>query len=207
MRAEVIIIGGGPSLKGFDFNRLHGHDCIAANQAVFDTPSPRYFVTVDQTFLHKIKRPIPLSTTRVFIVNMATGFLIEQDGRIIDKRMNLVYDFSQFDTIIKSLRCDGVGQTIRDFRNGANSGFAALQLALLLGYTRIRLLGIDLTTSGNITHYHKAYSSIRPGFLEKFHNHFIGAIPEIKRLYPDVELISCSPISKLNSLLPYQEFI
>lgn len=207
---EVAIIGGGPSLINFNFRKLKRIDCIAVNQSIFDVPNAKYFVTVDQTFLHKITTRLPElikhPAKKIFIVNMATGHLIEKSGKIIDQRFNLIYDFSLFQEVIKSWRCDGISTSYNDFRNGANSGFAALQLALLLGYKTIRLLGIDLTINGPSTHYHQAYSGIRDGFLDKFTNCFRLAIPEIKQSYPDVKLISCSPISKLNDLIPFEEF-
>ena len=104
------------------------------------------------------------------------------------------------------MSCSGIGTTFNDIRNGANSGFSALQIALIKGYKTIKLLGIDLATNGPVTHYHNAYSGIKDGFLANFIKHFREAIPHINKIYPDVKLISCSPISKLNDLIEYQEF-
>ncbi len=203
--SEVVIIGGGPSLYGFDFNRLKSHTCIVANHAINDIPWATYFVTTDQTYLRKTKVKLPKTTTKVFVTNMATGFLVEKDGQVIDRRMNLIYDFSQFDVVIKSTKSEGIGKTFNDFRNGANSGFCAFQLALLLGFKTIKLLGIDLNINSK-THYHSAYSGMKPGSLDRFYEHFESGIKLSRIKYPDVQILSCSPISRLNSILAYQEF-
>ena len=42
MNDSVFIVGGGPSLKNFDFNFLKGKDVIAVNKAVFGVPDPKW---------------------------------------------------------------------------------------------------------------------------------------------------------------------
>ena len=41
------IVGGGPSLTGFDFSQLNGYDVIAVNKAVEYVHNPKYFITCD----------------------------------------------------------------------------------------------------------------------------------------------------------------
>ena len=51
---EVFIIGGGSSLKNFQFECLTDRDTITINMSIFHVPNPNYFITVDYTFLYKM---------------------------------------------------------------------------------------------------------------------------------------------------------
>lgn len=208
MQEEVFIVGGGPSLRGFDFSLLKNRKVIATNAAIFDIPNADYFITIDATFKNKIGARIKVledsRATKLFVANFANPYIIEKDGKIIDQRFSFTYDLDMFDTIIKSHRFDGFGKCFKDFRNGANSGYCALQLAIILGYKKINLLGIDLSTN-NRTHYHNVYSGVKAGFMEKFVKYWETGLVELKAEHPDIEVISCSKSSRLNSIIKYRD--
>jgi hypothetical protein len=101
-----------------------------------------------------------------------------------------------------------MGKTFEDFHCGSDSGFAALQLAVILGYERIYLLGFDFCTSGTITHYHDDYKSFPPSEdyqkkLDEFMISYPLALQELRER--GIQVISSSPISKLNEYILYQD--
>lgn len=203
---DIYIVGGGPSLKKFNFERLKNKTTIATNMAIFDVPEADYFITVDYTFLKKMGsltgKFLSNKSSKFFIVNLANNYLKESNGNITDNRFNWVYDLSLFDIIIKSRQACGFGFSFNDFRSGTNSGYCAIQLAILMGYTRIHLLGIDLTVRVR-THYHRKYRN-NPKFARALNTHvsyFISGIEQLKT--SGVELISRSDISLLNKTIEH----
>jgi len=210
-RNEVFIVAGGPSLIGFDFTCLRNKDTIVVNKSIFDVPTPDYFITVDYTFLRKIrsKKAVfdSITPTKIFVADFHCKYLREKKGRIVDIRTNLVYELHDFDVIIKAKQIAGIGYTYNDFRTGTNSGYCALQLAVLLGYTEIYLLGVDLTQT-ETTHYHGGYGERPSSFNAKiplYANRFKTGLVQIKQDNAGIEVISCSSISVLNKVIPYQD--
>ena len=210
-KKEIYIIGGGPSLSNFDFSKLKNKNTIAINKSIFDIPSPTYFITLDYIFLRRIKKRIEffksINTSKFFVADFHFPFIQEKNGRIMDVRNDLVYELNDFDVVIKARRAENFGRSFNDFRTGLNSGYCALQLALLLGYEKIYLLGIDLNQSEE-THYHGGYGE-RPGRfkarLPDYFNHFKKALEQLKRTSKNVEVISLSPVSLLNEVIMYQD--
>jgi hypothetical protein len=205
-RRKCFIVGGGPSLEGFDFSILKDVDTIAINQAVFDVPNPNYFVTMDYSFLLKSKDISQIQTNKIFILNKVPKYIQESEGRVVDIRYEYTYDLSKFDMIIKSKNSYGLGGNFGTFVHGNNSGFCALQLALLLGYDDIYLLGIDLVSNRGKTHYHNSYGHCADGFEKTLHEYYAGfklAAGQLGFLFPRVNVFSCSPISLLNQTFSY----
>lgn len=205
---SIYIVAGGPSLKGKSFELLRNKTTIAVNAAIVDVPNPDYFITVDYSFLHKVPNIHNIlensPATKVFVANMTHPFMKEIRGAIADTRFNLVYDLSLFDLIIKSRNVDGIGRTFGAFCSGLNSGYCALQLAILLRAQKVYLLGVDLTVQKN-THYHDWYCTRRERFvrvLGDYLKHWENGLRQIQA-GTDVEVISCSPISPLNEIIPY----
>ena len=108
--------------------------------------------------------------------------------------------------IIKSRKENGIGFEFKDFRHGLNSGFCAFQLALLLGYKEIYLLGIDLNIQGK-THYHGGYNESEYTFAPKLNRYFElfkEAILEVHSKTNEIKIYNCSEDGRLNSILPYR---
>lgn len=211
-KEEVYVIGGGTSLKNKNFQYFRDKDTIAINKSVFNIPYPNYFITMDVTFLKKIQRQIKYfrksTVNKIFILNLGNPNIKERDGKIIDIRWNYIYDMSDFDIIIKSYNRTGIGFYLNDFRNGANSGYCGLQLAIILGYKKINLLGIDMNVSDRLTHFHEGYGEHRKLFqkkLDKYYEFFKIGLQQIKDIRPDIQIYSCSETSKLNQILPYKK--
>ena len=210
MLDEVFVVGGGPSLIGFEWGKLKGKETVAVNAALFDIPQPTYFVTMDHSFLRKIspKKGSFKRTccSKVFVCGMYHDYLQEQRGAIVDTRFNHLYRLEDFDLIVKSRNPEGMGLTFGEFRSGNNSGFCGLQLAVLLGYTKIRLLGFDLKVRMKRTHYHALYGAPRlfSTKLESYRNFFLKGLAQLANDRPDVEVISCVEDCDLNEAIEYK---
>ena len=147
---EIFIVAGGPSVSSFDLTRLKDKCTLAINKSVLFVPEPNYFITVDYTFLKKIDRVAfdKLDCAKFFVADFSFPFIVMVDGHPVDTRWNLIYDLHEFDYLIKAKNQKGFGYTIEDFRTGINSGYCALQLAIILGFKTIYLLGFDLKNIG-----------------------------------------------------------
>ena len=158
------VVGGGPSLNGFDFTQLNGFDTIAVNKAVEYISNPTYFITTDYSYFIKAALPIEKIKQKTkhcyFVANMTHDYMTFQGGRVIDTRRNFVYnDLYQYTSVIESNYTNGFGSSLQEFANGGNSGHCGIQLALLLGYKKIYLLGFDLNAEGQ-THFHQSYRDV-----------------------------------------------
>lgn len=208
MKNEVFIIAGGLSVYETPFSKLKDKDIIVINKTVLDFPNAKYFVTMDYSMLQKLERQGDkidnITATKVFIANFVPPYMKETDGYIVDTRFNLIYDLSLFDMVIKSRKLEGFGYEWNDFRHGDNSGFCAVQFAILQGYKKINLIGFDMCVH-TATHFHGGYGEDINSFrkkLEKYLKTFSEAIKD--ELKPEIKLLSCSSISELNSILKYR---
>jgi hypothetical protein len=206
MKSEVFVLGGGPSLKDFDFHKLTDRETIVTNKSILEVSSPSYFISVDYTFPRKIgiARFGQIKAPKIFVADFSHSFLTEKNGQIVDERFNLIYHLNDFNVVVKSYRADGIGYSFDDFRTGLNSGFCALQLAVILGYEKIYLLGVDLTVTDR-THFHSGYGESLQTFSEKlrlYENYFRKGLLELSG--SRTKVISCSPTSNLNDVIPYK---
>lgn len=196
---------------GFDFCTLTNKCTIAVNRSIFNLSNANYFVTVDYTFLNKINRRRFdfISTTKFFIADFSFPFMKEINGIVTDTRFNMQYDIHGFHALVKAKGQEGIGYSFADFRTGMNSGFCALQLAIILGFKKIYLLGIDLTHQCN-THYHGGYGENSDTFnskLNTYFNYFKIGLEQLKQERPGIEVISCSKNSRLNDIIPYEDLL
>lgn len=205
---EVFIVGGGPSLFGKNLKQLANKNTIVINKSILHVPFPNYYLTMDYTSLRKIPvkgQPV----NKVFVAKFSS--LEDRGGALYDRRNNLVYTdlYSSFDMICIARHDNGFGTTWRDFCCGNHSGHAAIQFALLMGYERIYLLGFDYTTIGDHTHFHNGYGQILEWYnplLQKYATNLLLALKDLNKFNVPREVISCSKISSLNTVLPYVEW-
>lgn len=188
---ECWIVGGGPSLRGFDFSRMDGHLVIAVNRA------------------HEFCRAsVVLGMDRIFWAGIYEGPV----------RANLVFSDQQRDKLMNSpvaklwvvsgndevhgggdiQRVPRVGRNERMSSSladgivcGGNSGLAAINVACILGASKINLLGFDMRgADGKRAHFHDGYSNQQK---DSVYQQFVNSIEKLG--YPlagfeDVEIVN-----------------
>lgn len=211
MGRKVILLGGGPSAARIDFRRMAatGVDVIGVNKAFLSGVRLASWVTMDYTFFAKLTTPErgkfeKARFPKFFIANFGSGKLIHEGGRITDPRSSMVYDLKGMDVVVKSTDPrPGLGDSWTDFRCMGNSGGCALQLAVLLGYDTVYLVGYDYRVEGDKTHFHDGYGQDPAEFartLGGYRKAWAFASRDLKRM--GVRVYSCSPISSLNRYFP-----
>jgi len=214
-RDRVFLVGSGPSLHNFNFKVLKNEDTICVNSSVFDVPRANFFITKDYFFLRKYLinclhsksngAKIWNSVVKIFVACYVGGSLQDINDEIVDVSHKINYDLCPIDWVIKNDKQHGIGLSLNDFRCGVDSGYGALQLAVLLGYKEIFLAGYDMCAQKK-THYHDRYGKRDvEDFQKKLDGYFqfyVRAFQELKNMN-QVKLYSCSIISKFNVHIEY----
>ena len=139
------IIAGGPSLTGFDFNRLKGKGrIIAINRAFEYAPWADILFFMDNKFYklcHEGERQI--------LWNEFKGHKVFLD--LMGRKYEDCYH-------LRSLGRVGLSRSFaQGLYHGNNSGVGALNLALVLKANPIYLLGYDMRFAGGKSHFHSGY--------------------------------------------------
>lgn len=142
---RCFIVGGGPSLKGFDWSQLDGELTIAVNRS-FEYFDPTILFSADNRFWRY----------------MWNGELGEQSTSLFEKFIGIKVGASttlMFPESVKTVNVSGeFGRTFKDgIKIGGNSGYAALNLAVCLGANPIYLLGFDMHTTHRQEWFHDGY--------------------------------------------------
>jgi hypothetical protein len=136
---RVILIGGGPSLKGFDFARLKnsGAVIVAINDAVLHAPFADVAFTIDTLWLEH-RRDVLQRFQGEILAAVPDDYACAIERARLVRRVSAAGLSTRSDTLL----C------------GGNSGFAALGMALMRGAAIVFLLGYDLNEAG---HFHGGY--------------------------------------------------
>jgi hypothetical protein len=177
----VYIIGGGPSLKNFNWDELKGKHLIAINKAYTVLPWAEVLYWTDSRFYRWNKSDIDkLKCLKVTCRNSKDLtddiVLLTVSGKEgIDKRPNFI-------------------------KAGNNSGFAAINVAYHLGAKRIYLLGFDMSSNDKDTHWHEGYGIQHDHSIYK--RSMIGNFNGIFELLKseDIDIWNANPMSQLNSI-------
>tara|TARA_R100000951_G_scaffold105914_1_gene100019 strand:+ start:1099 stop:2565 length:1467 start_codon:yes stop_codon:yes gene_type:complete len=167
---RIFIIGGGPSVNDIDLDLLENEDTMCINASINYVLNPTYFVTMDYSYfdpqrnINTVTEVVSKSMYSYFILNTKHSYITNINGKITDTRNNIIYnELDKFTKVINSnktiINDTGFGQTSSQFAHGENSGFCGIQLATLLGYEEIYLIGFDLNSDDKDTHFHKKYSN------------------------------------------------
>jgi len=221
MKKACYIVGGGTSLTTFDYSWLNGKDVIAVNQSLFHLPNAKYFVTMDYTWVlrngitgdkcrtDKRREFSRHPADKIFVVGFSGDRLQVLDERhIVDNAHGITYDLSPFDRVVHAAAYGGVGPSFDDFHCGSDSGYAGLQLAVVLGYTEIYLLGYDFRATVGGTHFHKDYADRDRRKYDAKLQEFMVPYPmalEVMRKEYGVQVFSCSEMSRLNRYVPFRK--
>jgi hypothetical protein len=185
----VALVGGGPSLAGFDFERLRGRfRVVAINATVFDIPWVDAGFSLDQRAMRnwwgkytKLNIPLYFAIPKSILVNMS-------ERPTANMRFIRRFQGEEFNSAGWMISC------------GGSSGYGALQLAFKKRARKIVLLGFDygFTQPGvwhhNEHHYNfwQSQSTLR---WRQFAASFNVAAPVLKTA--GVEVINASPSSTI----------
>ena len=179
----VYIIGGGPSLRGFDFRLLAttGSKTIAVNKALLSYPNADVLYWTDSRFYTWYKNDIDNFKNLKFTIKAGSQYT--DDVKVLKKG-----------------KAHGLEEDPQILAHGFNSGYAAINLAYHLGASRIILLGFDMGMDGLESHFHDGYPTVPAGnkvYQDKF-------LPGFKQLAAatkaaGVIVLNASPYSKLTA--------
>jgi hypothetical protein len=151
--SKLVVIGNGPSLKGFEFDKLNHVDTLGMNAAYryWDQINwyPTYYVCMDdkvtQTHHKNIKRLIDSGRIKKFFL---TRFMLDFYPELkFDSR---IYFLEQFNEKYSSLAKKYELNTIESkfFKSSApakiTTGSNAVRFGCFLGYKEIAIIGVDL---------------------------------------------------------------
>lgn len=188
MSEHCYVIGSGPSLIGFDFDALPVGPRIGANRSAWLAKCDM-LCTVDRNFHVKEAERI-----KAFGPNAHVATALENG-------LHPETTYWHYGRTIEGLAL--APSTLA----GSNSGFAAFNLAVQLGFTEIALLGFDFKWDGGRSHFHEGYGQ-RPhierqlmGWALAFKNaarqtrergirvtNFVGPMGSNLKAYPSVPL-------------------
>jgi len=186
----IYLIGGGPSLRDFNFNLLKGSKTIAINKAILFYPNADVLFWTDTRFYNWHKNEVDNYKGLKFTLRPSS-------------------QYTEDINLLKKGKPHGLELDDQTLAHGNNSGYAAINLAFHLGARRIILLGFDM---GNhmennklITHFHDGYpSKAAPDHVYK--DKFSPGFSELKSELNDfsnlkglgITVLNASPYSKLN---------
>jgi len=150
---RCFIIGGGESLKGFDFSILSGEKVIAVNRAFETWPDSDIWYAMDVGLYNKIRDGFFDKAEKTDVYAKWKAF---KGLKVYLCPLN-PYKFNDKVYFVRRLNEQEVSSDLsRGIYAGNNSGFGALMLAIALGASPIFLLGFDFKITAT-THYHSGY--------------------------------------------------
>jgi hypothetical protein len=188
---DAYIIGGGPSLRGFDWNLFAGRYTVGCNSAFVLGPrvcSLCFFA--DEHWFHK-------NDTELKQYVDAGGVAVT-NCEYIPQTLPWVRNMARN---MKGLTKDGTVY----FGYGGNSGACTIHLALLMGARRIFLFGFDgkLDREGNSNWHNRLVESPNPTVYRKFEQAFVEIAHTHGEVFPGTEIYNCNP----DSAIPFFAFM
>jgi len=174
---SCFIVGGGPSLRQFDFSLLDGRLSIGINRA-FERFWPTILFAMDVRVLNWIRQGLYGEACRqrfeeyqgLKVWCLLYGAKLPDDVYIVKAFGNFLTSQRQWGTSY----AQGLG-------TGNNSGYAALNLAFILGADPIYLLGYDMKHEGDRSHWHGGHPIKQTvEQVESFRLHFYRAYRKLR---------------------------
>jgi len=184
----TFIVGGGPSLRGFDFAKLRGlGHVVGVNQSMFDAPAD-IGVTMDHAFMQHRR-----SQLETFAASRRALYLV------MPSRWECIVAPIAGATYLLGLPHEGLSLYTDEVRHGGTSGYAALNIAILKRAAMIVLLGFDYSGDAGAFNYHRSYSwgSANEALWPIWARRFDAAAQVCRAL--GVEVINASPTSAVTS--------
>jgi hypothetical protein len=181
----VFLIGGGPSLRGFDLRRLFGRGhLVGINESMFHVPVVAG-VSVDLRFVSsRFDRLAEFAKTTQLFLSLGAEWWNEVDP--VPSAVNLW-----------NSPLPGISHDPALLRRGSTSGYAALNLAVLKRARHIVLLGYDYRNIGGLKNFHDGYSwrPVADALWADWAREFTFAADECKAA--GVSVVNASPASMI----------
>ena len=175
----VILLGGGPSIRGLDFSILPSIGyVVGVNQGMFDCDVDAG-ISIDRTFVRR-----NLAALRAF-ASMSELYLAVGERDDLDLKAIYLRD-----------AMPPLSHDQGSVHPGGTSGYAALNLAVLKGAKRILLLGYDYGAASGRRHYHDAYRMMDPSDDASWRR-WAANFHEASRNLVGVEVMNASPLSRI----------
>jgi hypothetical protein len=187
---DAIIIGGGPSLKGFDWGLIEGEHTIGCNSAF--------------TLGSRVCSICLFSDQHWF--NKYADELKNFDGRVvtqceyINENIHFISKMARHETEMTA-----EGDSLY-FGYGCCSGTSAIHLALLMGAKRVFLLGFDgkLGLERESNWHNRVIEPPNQRVYEKFYRGFDKLAKTYQQVFPGTEIFNCNPESAYTQF-PFKE--
>jgi hypothetical protein len=193
---RCFIIGGGESLKGFDFSKLNGELTIGINKAFQFYQDATINYAMDTDFYNALRegRYDDISGEKLWDKWMSFKglriFLTPMELKEFGKEIYVIKRILDFTINWGDLE-DGI-------HGGRNSGFGAINLAIALGVNKIYLLGYDMKAKTK-SHWHTGYPARNLADfnvkLAEYRKEIEDALPYIQQA--GIEVTNLSPDSDL----------
>lgn len=184
---DVFIVGGGNSLKNFNFKLLEGRCVIATNSAYkyVDESAVLYWADASWGAMWEERGLADHPSKFKFTsrINVTPDLLLKSRGTAGAHYLNLTGS-TGFDPCIDNVR-------------GSNSGGHAINFAVNLNAQRIILLGFDMGYVAGRTHFHNDHEGSVG--MSVYLDTFIPSINDLAKqiVHLPVKVINCSPTSNL----------
>lgn len=183
----VVILASGPSLTQADVEAVRGRArVIAINDCYQLAPWADLLYACDSRWW---------SSQYQFHVHAITSFAGRRFG--MQERHPIPPWSPEWGvTLMRNTGIEGLETDPSGLKNGRNSGYQAIGLAVHLGASRILLLGYDMSLGrGGKSHFFGSHPHGGPPMLTKFRLYFPSIAPPLKAL--GIEVLNCSRRSAL----------
>lgn len=149
---SCFVVGGGPSLRSFDFKLLDDRLTIGVNRA-FEFFDPTILLALDARFYEWVmagKYGDKAKWQFEIFKGVKVGIRVSRPHPVGVRE-------------IKSLGVKGPIVPVEEgIYHGNNSGYSAVALALALGANPVYVLGIDMRYDGDRSHHHDGHPELTP---------------------------------------------
>jgi len=173
----VYVVGGGPSLIGFDFRVLRQQQVLAINDAFLHIPWATALFSLDARWIKQRRKEAEQFSGEIYLAVHSNFNCFDDPGKGV-----------YLQSIPQGTGLSSDPSSI----HGTNSGFGAVNLAFLKRASRIVLLGFDFNSGGK--HWHKGYPwQGRPNnvMYSKWAERLEEAAPQLK--LAGIEVLDASP--------------
>jgi hypothetical protein len=189
---RCFVVGGGPSLRFFDFNRLKGQGrIIVCNKSFLDVPFADMMIAMDQD-LYRWIHSGALANSAAKKEEIKNRFIRFKGLKVWIELGNHKMDDIHY---VHNFRLPRITRRFtQGIYTGNNTGVGALMAAVTLGANPIYLLGIDGKHQGKKSHYHSGYPrEQQPVTAKSFVHHFEFVARPLK--HAGIRVVNLNPNS------------